>query len=80
MIFRQVRITNPPYVLSSDELQTDVGRNDIPTSAGKQRLLVAAIHPTYLNSDELQTDVGRNDIPTRAGKQRLLVAAIRPTY
>ena len=62
-----------PTYLNSDELQIDVGRNDIPTSAGKQRLLVAAIRPTYSSSDELQIDVGRNDIPTSADTQSVLL-------
>jgi len=31
---------------------------------GEQRIMVAAIRPTYWNGDELLTDVGQNGIPT----------------
>ena len=84
--FRPGRIINPPYVreqlIIADRCRSESGSTirRIPTRAGKQRLLVAAIRPTYLNRDELLTNVGWKVFPTRAGKQRLLVAAIRSTY
>ena len=47
--------------------------------ADEQRIIVAAIHPTYWNGDELLTNVGQNGIPTRTDEQRISVATIRPT-